>query len=60
MKTLYSSTIDWLSIKLNAVCLLGFFTGNSTIATLTAIATVTTILYNSIRIYKEFKNPKKY
>jgi len=60
MKTLYSDAIDWVSIKLNAICLVGFFTGSSAIATLTIIATLTTIAYNSIRIYKEIKNPKKY
>ena len=55
MKSLYSNAIDWLSIKLNAICLVGFFTGSQAIATLTVITTLTTIIYNSIRIYKEIK-----
>jgi hypothetical protein len=59
MKQLYIDSIDWLSIKLNAICLVGFFTGSSAIAILTIIATLTTIVYNSIRIYKEVKNNKK-
>jgi hypothetical protein len=56
MKTIYNNAIDWMSIKLNAVCFLGFFTGSNLIATLSIIATVTTIIYNAIRIFKEIKN----
>lgn len=59
MKTIYDHTIDWLSIKLNAVCFLGFLTGSTFIASLTIIATITTIIYNSIRIFKELKNKRK-
>jgi len=55
MKTMLNHTIDWMSIKLNAVCLLGFFTGSTIIATLSVIATFTTIIYNAIRIVKELK-----
>lgn len=59
MKTILNSAIDWVSIKLNAVCLIGLFTGSQLIYNLTAIATITTIIYNSIKIYKELKTQKK-
>lgn len=51
--------IDWTSIKLNSVCLLGLFTGSTLIAFLTGIATASTILYNGIKIYQELKKKKK-
>lgn len=58
LKTFFGNSIDWLSIKLNAVCLVGFFAGSSVMATLTIMATLTTITYNSVRIYKEIRNKK--
>ena len=58
LKTLFGNSVDWLSIKLNAVCLVGFFSGSSVMATLTIMATITTITYNSIKIYNEIKNKK--
>jgi len=59
MKTILKGAIDWVSVKLNAVCLIGLFTGSKLIYTLTAVATATTIIYNSIRIFKELKTHKK-
>lgn len=56
MRQVYLNAIDWMSVKLNAVCLLGFLTDDGLITALTGLATVTTIAYNGIRIYKEIKN----
>jgi hypothetical protein len=50
-----TDAVDWVSIKLNAVCLIGLISGSNLIIGLTAIATLSTILYNSIRIYKLLK-----
>jgi hypothetical protein len=59
MKEILYSSIDWLSIKLNGACIaLAFITGEGWLKALAAIATISTIVYNSIRIYKEFKQPK--
>jgi len=59
MKTLLLNSIDWVSIKLNAVSLLGLFSGEATLVAFAAIATGTTIIYNAIRIFKEIRNFKK-
>lgn len=53
------NAIDWMSVKLNAPCLLGFISGNSFLVGLAAFASISTILYNGIRIYKELKNKKQ-
>lgn len=58
MKQIYFNAIDWVSVKLNAVCLLGFITGDALLTNLTILATLTTITYNGVRIYKEIKNKK--
>lgn len=50
--------IDWTSIKLNAVCLLGFISGSTLIVFLTGVATASTIIYNAIKIYQEIKKKK--
>lgn len=60
MKTILHNSIDWVSIKLNAICLLGLIGTSNLIAIFTLIATMTTIIYNGIRIYKEIKHPKKF
>jgi len=48
-----------MSIKLNAICLLGLISGDVLLLNLTMVATATTILYNGIKIYKEIKNKKQ-
>jgi hypothetical protein len=59
MKLILYSAIDWLSVKLNGACIaLAFITGEQWLKGLAAIATVSTIIYNGIRIYKELKNTK--
>lgn len=55
MKQIIYHAVDWTSIKLNAVCILGFITGNPALSILAGIASVATIIYNAIRIYKEVK-----
>jgi hypothetical protein len=59
MRQVYLNAIDWMSVKLNAVCLLGFLTNDGLITALTGIATITTIAYNGIKIYKEIKTKNK-
>jgi len=51
--------IDWMSIKLNALCFLGLIHPNMITYTLTIAATVTTIAYNLIKIHKELKTRKR-
>lgn len=58
MKNIISNSIDWLSIKLNAVCLIGLFNGDLISFTLTILATLTTIIYNVLKIKKELKSKK--
>lgn len=50
--------IDWMSIKLNAICFLGLIHPNMITYTLTIFATLTTIAYNLIKIRKELKTHK--
>jgi len=55
----YSTAIDWLSIKLNGLCVaLAVISGNQFLGILAGIATASTIIYNGIRIYKEVKKNK--
>lgn len=55
-----SHAIDWLSIKLNGIAIgLAVVTGNGVLMGLTGAATVLTIIYNAIRIYKELKHKKQ-
>ena len=62
MKDIILRAIDWTSIKLNAVCTLGFLTQDKLIRNLVILATLSTLVYNSINIIKEiikFKNRKQ-
>lgn len=59
MKHILNNSVDWLSIKLNAICLIGLVATSNLLSTLTIIATITTITYNAIKIYKEVKSEKK-
>ena len=59
MKDIILRAIDWTSIKLNAVCTLGFLTPDKLTRNLVILATLSTLVYNSINIIKEiikFKN----
>ncbi len=47
--------IDWTSVKISSLTLLGIFSGVTVLQVLSAIGIATTILYNGIRIYKELK-----
>lgn len=58
MKTILNNSVDWVSIKLNAICFIGLIATSNLLSIFTLIATVTTILYNAIRIYKEIKETK--
>jgi hypothetical protein len=58
MKSLIAHAIDWNSVKLCGVSTLGFITGSHVLAILSGAAVLSTIVYNGIRIYKEFKNKK--
>lgn len=56
----FETAIDWLSIKLNGVCIVFVvISGSQLLTVLAGAATATTIIYNIIRIYKEFKRSKK-
>jgi hypothetical protein len=47
--------VDWLSVKLTGLCITVLFIGSGILTALSAVAICTTIIYNSIRIYKEIK-----
>ena len=51
-----NSAIDWVSFKLNLLVLPVLFLGNPVLVWMGYLATLSTILYNGIRIYKELKN----
>jgi hypothetical protein len=53
MKEIITKSIDWTSIKLNAVCSLGLMTTDQLTRNLIIIATLSTIIYNGINITKE-------
>ena len=59
MKQVLQSAIDWTSIKLNVICSIGFLLDNSVLQVLAALATLSTLVYNSLKIYSFFKNKKK-
>jgi hypothetical protein len=59
MKNIIYNTIDWVSIKLNAICLIGFVSGDNLVTGLTVIATLSTITYNFLKIHKTLKNKNK-
>ena len=56
MIQIIKNSIDWTSVKLNAIASIGFLTGDSLVRNLTILATLTTIIYNGLRIYNEYKN----
>ena len=61
MKEIISNAIDWTSIKMNAICTIGLITNDVFVKDLVILATMSTIIYNSINIGKEiykFKNRK--
>lgn len=52
-----ASAIDWVSIKLTGLTVgLAMITANHALSLLAGVATLSTIVYNSIRIYKELKH----
>lgn len=53
------SAIDWTSIRLNAVALLGFMSHDDIVFFLTCIATISTIVYNAIKIKKVLINKQQ-
>lgn len=53
------NAVDWTSVKLNGVSLLGLFTGSEILIFFSCLTTASTFLYNGIRIYKELKNKNK-
>lgn len=59
MKSILNNSVDWVSIKLNAICLIGLIATSNFISIFTLAATITTIVYNAVRIYKELKQNKK-
>ena len=58
MTKILRECIDWTSIRLNAVSCIGFLWQDDLLTGLTALATLTTIGYNSLNIYKFFKKRK--
>ena len=51
-----AEVIDWTSVKLTGGSVfLGLITGNQILMGLAGLATISTIVYNAIRIYKELK-----
>ena len=58
MTKVLKECIDWTSIKLNAFACIGFLMQDDVMTGLTALATLTTIGYNSLNIYKFFKKRK--
>ena len=59
MKNLVQHGVDWVSIKLNLVCFVGILAQSQLLNTFTILATITTITYNLIKIYKEVNNKNK-
>ena len=60
MKAMNLEIVDWLSLKLNGLTIvLAYISGNQLLQALAGVATASTILYNAVRIYKEFKKKKK-
>lgn len=59
MTRIIRECIDWTSIRLNAVACIGFLSQDELMTGLTALATLTTIAYNSLNIYKYFTKNKK-
>lgn len=55
----FSTAIDWLSVKLTGITVaFAVITGSTILSIMAGIATATTIVYNVIRIIKEFKKQK--
>jgi hypothetical protein len=59
MRNIVVHSIDWLSIKLNMFCMIGFMLGDSSLNNLISLGTVSTIVYNTIKIYQALKNKKE-
>jgi hypothetical protein len=59
MRNVIVHSIDWLSIKLNVVCMLGFMLGDNSLNNLIALGTLSTIVYNGIKIYQVLSNKKE-
>ena len=59
MKNILRHSIDWVSIKLNAICLIGLIGTSNIVVIFTILATITTVIYNCIKIYQELKIIKK-
>lgn len=59
MTKILRECIDWTSIRLNAVSCIGFLTHDSVIFYLTALATISTIIYNGLNIYKYLTKKRK-
>lgn len=59
MRSVLVHSIDWLSIKLNVVCMLGFMLGDSSLNSLIGLGTITTIVYNTIKIYQALNSKNK-
>ena len=53
------AAVDGASIKLNLLVLPVIFLNNPVLVYMGYLATLSTILYNGIRIYKELKNKEK-
>lgn len=52
--------VDGLSLKLTGICYVPLMINASTLTLwMAGLATLSTIIYNSIRIYKELKNKKE-
>lgn len=52
-----TNAIDWMSVKLNTPCVLLLFVDVSAAFKFLGVLSIfTTIVYNSIKIYKEIKN----
>ena len=51
--------IDWTSVKLNLISVIGFVSQDEIIFGLSVVATGSTIIYNGLNIYKYFNKKKK-
>lgn len=56
---LIKECIDWTSIRLNLISLIGFASQDNIIFGMSFLATGSTIIYNGINIYKYFSKKRK-
>jgi hypothetical protein len=54
----FAKVLDWNSISLNGICVFLAVTGGGFLILASLVATATTIIHNTIRIYKELKTLK--